>query len=188
MPEDSTQRRSWPPEVKALLERHPRDTWAGAGSPAALFWLDVHESFRRQCAALRAATDAYRSGATGAHAYAVLVAPQMRALLAHVAGHHQIEDFHYFPLFRSADPRIVSGFDILEQDHHELEAVIGTTLAALDSLVAAVHSGAEHSSAQRAAAERYIDSSERLCGQLLRHLEDEEELIIPLLIERASEA
>lgn len=187
MDDDAAERRVWPAELRVLLERHPRATWAQGSSAAARFWLDVHEGFRRQCAALRSATDAYRSQAITVLAYAALVAPLQRAMVAHLAGHHQIEDYHYFPLFRAWQPRIAAGFDALAADHEQLHLTIDAALAALGSFLTAAHSGAEHESAQRHAAERYIVSSERLYRRLLHHLEDEEDLIIPLLLERSGD-
>ena len=30
--------------------------------------------------------------------------------------HHQVEDHHYFPLFRRVEPRLAPGFELLESD------------------------------------------------------------------------
>lgn len=173
--------------ARLLLERHPRATWREGRSGAARFWLEVHDGFRQQCGALRAANDGYRAGGMNAHAYAALVAPLLRAMLAHVDGHHRVEDYHYFPVFRTAEPRLTAGFDALEADHERLRPTIDTALVALEELWAAVHSRSAEGNAERHAAELYAAASERLCRHLLEHLAAEEDIVIPLLIERSAE-
>jgi iron-sulfur cluster repair protein YtfE (RIC family) len=179
------ERGDWPAALEVLLERHPRSTWPAGASAEAHFWLSVHEGFRRQCAALQAATDAYRGGTTTAHAYAALAAPLLRALLMHLAGHHQVEDFHYFPLLRAAVPRIAPAFASLEADHVRLQATSAAAERALQDLLSVVRADAADAAAQRHAAERYRAASEALCSGLHRHLVDEEDIVIPLLLERS---
>ena len=42
--------------------------------------------------------------------------------------HHQVEDHHYFPLFRRAEPRLAPGFELLEGDHRALHSAIGVVI------------------------------------------------------------
>lgn len=174
----------WPPELGFLLERHPRSRWLDEWSPSVAFWLQVHDHLRRDCAALDAAGDDHRAGRTTAAQLLVLAAARLRGLVAAMQGHHQIEDFQYFPAFRRDEPRLEPGFDRLEAEHAALANDVALAEAALAELRAAVErAGAAPSSASALAAERFVAAAQSLTARLLRHLADEEDLVVPLLIE-----
>ena len=172
----------WPAELARFLERHPRATWPNANSAAAAFWLDVHDHLRRDAAGLTAASDAYRSSPAQ---LAAVAEPRLRGLVAAMHGHHQIEDFHYFPTFRRAEPRLAAGFDRLEREHASLARRIEAAFAALRELRAAVQRSAEPSAPPtvQLAVQRYVDAAAALCLELEGHLNDEENLVVPLLLE-----
>jgi hypothetical protein len=174
---------AWPPDLGWLLERHPRATWPTAGSSSAAFWLEVHEQLRRDAAGLELAADDYAHGRSSAAQLAAIAAPRLRGLIARMHGHHQIEDSTYFPAFRRTEPRLGAGFDRLERGHSELNRGADAALAALAELRAAAESSAEHATL-RLAAGRYVEAAAALCRELLSHLEDEENLVVPLLIDR----
>lgn len=175
----------WPTELAFLLERHPRSGWPARHSRAVEFWLGVHERLRRDCAGIEAANADYRSSRLSAAQLAVVAAPRLAGLVAAMHGHHQIEDFQYFPAFRRAEPRLSRGFDLLENEHTALRGDIDVALAALGELRAAAEHGTQAAagSTLALAAQRYIDCSERLCTGLVRHLGDEEDLVVPVLLE-----
>jgi hypothetical protein len=175
-----------PPWSAELLARYPRATWSVQTSPTVRLWLDVHDEFRRECVALAMAGDDNREGRLAAQQLAVIAAPRLRGLVAHLAGHHEIEDYHYFPLLREAERRLAAGFDLLANDHVLLRADIERALAALDELNAAAHAAATGTAATGHAADRYVSESDRFFRRLLRHFGDEEDLIIPLLLERGA--
>jgi iron-sulfur cluster repair protein YtfE (RIC family) len=148
---------------------------------AAAFWLDVHAHLRRDAAGVAAASADYRRSPAE---LAVVAAPRLRGLIAAMQGHHQIEDFHYFPAFRRAEPQLAPAFDRLEREHESLSFSVSAALAALDELHATVqHLAAEPaaSSTQELAAQRYVDAAAALCRELERHLHEEESVVVPLL-------
>jgi hemerythrin HHE cation binding domain-containing protein len=177
---------NWPGELLFLLERHPRTSWPIARSATVAFWLDVHNRLRRDAAGLDAAGDEYRGGRLSPAQLAVVAAPRLRGLVAAMQGHHQIEDFEYFPEFRRAEPRLATGFDRLEREHALLSRSVDAALAALAELHAVVERRAEPATAAtlKLAAQRYVDAAATLSADLLRHLHDEENLVVPLLLER----
>jgi hypothetical protein len=177
---------AWSAEQRLLLERHPRADWRSGESAIALFWLEVHDELRREAVALTVAGDDCRAGRLTPAQLAAVAGPRLRALLAHLHGHHEIEDHHYFPTLREAEPRFGADFDRLSADHTHLARNISATLAALAELVAAAGSAPDESADAWHAAVRYARASEELCRRLVRHLSDEEDLIIPLLIERGA--
>ena len=165
-----------------LLDRHPRDTWIAQRSSDADFWLEIHDGFRRACGAVAAAVDEHRGAQITTLELAVRSAPRLRGLLAQLHGHHQVEDFNYFPALRRAEPRLGRGFDALERDHATLRDHADAALASLDALLAAAGER-DSGDAPRHAAGRYAAASGRFCGALARHLADEEDLVVPLLLE-----
>lgn len=180
MSDELDERRAWPDELRYLLERHPRAGWSAASSPSVAFWLEVHAHFRFDCAALEEAHRDLKGGKLAASRFAAAAGQRLRALVGGVSGHHQIEDHQYFPAFRLREPRLASGFDTLERDHELLVADIGGALAALRELDAATH--APNAATVDLAAHLFGDAASRLCRRLRRHLDDEEELVVPLLL------
>jgi hypothetical protein len=172
----------WPAHAKILLERHPRASWPGGRSASAAFWLEVHEHLRRDAAGLLAAGNDHRGSP---QRLAVVAAPRLNGLIAAMHGHHQIEDFHYFPTFRRTEPRLAAGIDRLERDHASLGRRIDAALAALGELRAAAQPSElpEALTTMQLAAARYVDAAAALCAELTRHLDDEENLVVPLLLE-----
>jgi hypothetical protein len=179
---------SWPAALDFLLERHPRATWPAAGSASVAFWLQVHDRLRRDASGLDAAAEDYRRGRSSPVELAVIAAPRLRGLVAAMQGHHRIEDFEYFPEFRRAEPRLAAGFDCLEREHAALSRAVDAALAALAELRAAAERPAEPAGAAtlKLAAQRYVEAAARLSTELLRHLNDEESLVVPLLLERGA--
>ena len=178
----------WPAELRFLLERHPRTTWPNAGSASVAFWLQVHDRLRRDAAGLDAAAEDYRRGRSSPVELAVIASPRLRGLVAAMHGHHRIEDFEYFPEFRRAEPRLAGGFDRLEREHAGLSRAVDAAVTALAELHEAAQRPAEPVAAAtlKLAAQRYVDAAASLSADLLRHLSDEENLVVPLLLERGA--
>jgi hypothetical protein len=180
---DLDQRHGWPAELRILLDRHPRESWPARRAPDVQFWLEIHDQFRHACIALETLAGDYREGRKSARELAVIAAPRLRTTVSNLHGHHQVEDFHYFPAFRAADGRLAAGFDVLGHDHDELQRNVTATLAAMRELRAAVERTDGDDSAALAA-RQYVAAAGTLCRGLIRHLSDEEDLVIPLLLER----
>lgn len=178
---DLDTRRALPAEWLALLRRHPRDGWAAhprLGATAA-FWLERHAAFRQLGAALEEATQRFRGGGLAAADFAAWFAPRLQVLLSELNGHHQVEDLHYFPAFRRAEPALAPGFALLDRDHKRLHADLFATAEAANAFLQAVARTPD----VEAPAVAYAEASARLLARMARHLDDEEDLVIPLLIE-----
>lgn len=188
MSSDIDQRTGWPEELCVVLKDYPRDTWSDTRSAMARFWIEKHNYLRRQSAALKAAGDEYRAEGADASRFCGWLGPRLQGFLAELHGHHQIEDFHYFPAFRSAEPRLGEGFDVLNRDHELIHAGIVCIVGAFNELVATIgpdgtgRQGGGGQDAGRRAADRYVEAGRLLHDRLERHLADEEDLIIPLMI------
>jgi len=180
-PLDLDTRGGLPAEWFALLRRHPRDGWQGNArlGMTARFWLDRHAAFRSLGEALEQATQRFLGGGLPPEDFQAFFTPRLQVLLGELNGHHQVEDHHYFPVFRQAEPALAPGFDLLARDHRALHADLYATADAANALLQAL---ARRPDAEGPAA-AYAETSARLLTRMRRHLDDEEDLVIPLMIE-----
>jgi hypothetical protein len=181
---DLNHRTGWLEDMRLLLDRYPRAVWPGHANlgQTARFWLQRHDMFRELGGALQSATAQFRAGLVPPPAFQSWFVPRLQLFLSELNGHHQIEDFSYFPLFRAAEPRLVRGFEVLENDHEVIHEAIGKVADAANDLLA----GMQTDALQRSA-DHYANVSDQLLTGLIRHLDDEEDLIIPLILDRSEE-
>jgi len=164
-----------PDEMRCLLAERPRESWADPVLPeTARFWLQMHDGFRRQTAVMRQLTT---EGALAPRSVHPRLIQTLNGFLGHLDGHHRVESGHYFPAFRRAEPRIVEGLDLLDRDHD----VIHGHLEALHGAGAAFHQAVTSGAGGFAELGRLNDVLSEAGPSLSRHLDDEEEIVIPLL-------
>ncbi|MFN3613124.1 MAG: hemerythrin domain-containing protein [Rubrimonas sp.] len=175
-------RTGWPADLRYLLDRYPREVWPTHPNlgATAQFWLRRHRMFRELGAALTAATGAFREGRLQPAEYRAWFLPRLGFFLTELEGHHHIEDAHYFPLFVAAERGLQRGFDALDGDHHLIHDDLGALSDSGRALAQALASGRDG----RAAADRWTADSDRLLARLSRHLDDEEDLVAPLILDR----
>jgi len=180
-------RSGWPESLRVLLAKYPREQWqrhANLGEMAR-FWLSRHDMFRELAAMIREIETEFREGRLPAAEFPRQFVPRLQFLLSQLGAHHQIEDFHYFPIFRAADERLARGFDVLEDDHHAIHADMARVAETANALLRALTGDKD---ALRHCGDAYAAASGALLAGLLRHLDDEEDLIVPLILDRGEEA
>lgn len=180
-------RDGWPDDLCLLLSRYPREQWQAHANlgEMARFWLSRHAMFRELGAMIGTIEREFREGRMPPDAFAQAFVPRLRFLLSQLDVHHQIEDYHYFPIFRAAETRLARGFDVLEGDHHAIHADMARVAETANALLRAL-SGPPDASQSRA--DDYAAASGALIKGLMRHLDDEEDLIVPLILDRGEEA
>jgi Hemerythrin HHE cation binding domain len=178
-------RTGWPADLRVLADQYPREVWPGHANlgEMARFWLQRHDGFRALGRALQAATGDFRSGLITPRDFQAWFAPRLQHFLGQLHEHHNVEDFHYFPVFRAAEARLARGFDVLENDHEVIHAAILATVDSANGLLQSLDKDT-----QRFAADAYAEVSDRLLKQLLQHLGDEEDLIIPVILDQGERA
>ena len=127
------------------------------------------------------ATEDFREAKLTPDEFRRFFAPRLQFFLQGLEGHHQIEDFQYFPIFRRAEPRLAKGFDVLEGDHEAIHADILRVVDAANELLGTIEGDADR---RRAATDAYADTSETPAQGPLRHLDDEEDLIVPVILDQ----
>jgi hypothetical protein len=180
-------RSGWPEDLRVLLGRYPREQWdahANLGDMAR-FWLSRHAMFRELSDAIEQITAQFRSGQLPPAEFARQFIPRLQFVLDQLNVHHQIEDLHYFPIFRKADARLARGFDVLEQDHHHIHTDMVRTAETASVLLQALPGDADR---LHRCGDDYAGASAALLKGLIRHLDDEEDLIVPLILDRGEEA
>ena len=180
-------RSGWPESLRVLLARFPREQWQAHANlgEMARFWLSRHTMFRELAGTIKTVEMRYRDGVLSAGEFPRQLAPRLQFLLSQLNVHHQIEDLHYFPIFRAADDRLARGFDVLEGDHHAIHADMDSTAETANALLRAL-SG--NSDALLRCGDAYAQASGALLKGLIRHLDDEEDLIVPLILDRGEDA
>lgn len=170
-----------PETMQILLSQYPRDSWeshAGFKDKTAQ-WLGAHQMFRRLIATVRQDTEQYLDAKQDAQDYISRLSYRGGALVNNLHGHHGWEDHSYFPELSAADSRFDAGLAILEKDHATLHHVLDNftqaanhviQLAQLDNTRALGEAGKVHS------------SSVTIETLLQRHLSDEEELAVPIIL------
>jgi iron-sulfur cluster repair protein YtfE (RIC family) len=182
---DIDTRTGWPEELRTLLNRFPRESWRRNGNSMTEFWLDKHNYFRQQASAMSEMAKDLRNDRIEPAEFAGWLAPRLQAFLSSLHGHHQIEDFHYFPAFREAESSLAPGFDVLAADHELMHKAISDIVEKTNAFLTTLSDeSASARDAQKRAADKYIETSELAFGRLVRHLSDEEDLIIPIMLDR----
>lgn len=168
-----------PSEFLYLRDTFPRERWRMGGlHPTARRWLHMHGGFRSHQAEMGAMVAAWRAERIDVRTLHGSLIPSLQQFLQHLDGHHRIESGHYFPALRELEPGIAAGIDLLDRDHDaihaHIEAMVETGRAMHQAVLAGVADAGDR-------ANRLADVLDRAAPQLARHLDDEEEIVIPLI-------
>lgn len=165
-----------PEALRLLADELPRSSWSEHPRFRGLaeFWLHKHLSFRHLSTQVITDLQAGLDGQMDPRQVARRVYRSAGMLIGGLHDHHGIEDHHYFPEMQRLEPRMERGFVLLDADHHALDP----WLARLADEANAVLQGAE----DRDAVGRFLTSLEAFGPLLARHLEDEEDLVVPVIL------
>lgn len=166
-----------PDEFRVILADFPRDSWPDHRdfNGLAAFWLDRHLNFRHVMGVLQADVQARIDGKLAPRDHAKRLQRLGSGFLGDLIGHHQIEDNAYFPELARLEPRIARGFDILDADHHDLHALIDRFATGANAVLSAPGDA-------RDSAGRFLGDLEVFERMLARHLTDEEDLVLPVVL------
>jgi iron-sulfur cluster repair protein YtfE (RIC family) len=181
MTDESLENRTGLPDaLRILLRDHPREAWeADPGFHGLVsFWLDRHLAFRRLITLMQGETRGFLDKAADARVYAGRLSRYGGHFVQDLHGHHMIEDEHYFPVLAMKEPRIGRGFEILDRDHHALGVHIETFIKGANT----VRNGLDNPAMLHTKAGRFGADLDRMEVFLNRHLVDEEDLIVPVIL------
>lgn len=169
-----------PDALRVLLNEVPRHAWESHPNFGGMvqFWLERHLMFRQLMAQLTTDSEALIDRRAGMDSYAPRLSRFGGFFLNQLHGHHQIEDVHYFPQLAALDRRIERGFGILDADHHALHDHLDAFANGANAVLSR--------QADEAAAREAVGDFHALLGRfhhmLERHLTDEEDLVVPVIL------
>ena len=162
-----------PDALCVLAKAYPRANWETHGNFGELirFWMERHAMFRQLTDILEKDAQALMDNRMDYNSYAPRLSQYGGMLLNQLHGHHQIEDQHYFPQLIKLDPRLEKGFELLETDHEAMDGLL--------------HGMAEGANAVLGGGEIgiFLDRLNGFTVLLNRHLIDEEEIVVPVVLE-----
>ena len=181
---DLARRERLPDALRVLLEQYPRDIWESHRNFDALtrFWLDRHVMFRKALRQWQDDTRGFLDKARDPRAHGQMTARIGGFLINELHGHHHIEDAHYFPILSATESRLAHGFELLDADHHALDAQLAGLTEAANTHLRALQDRSADTGASAGAMLARLDGFERF---LDRHLVDEEELVVPVILHHA---
>ena len=175
-----------PDALRVLLAEYPRDGWAADRNFQGLvaFWLERHMMFRKLMGLMQAETEALLDRSADPAQFSSRISRLGGMFVNDLHGHHQIEDQHYFPILAAKETSIARGFEILDRDHHAIDGHLAGFIKGANAVLQC----RDDRDAMQDAAGRFRTGLIRLEGFLNRHLIDEEELIVPIILRHGAES
>ena len=172
-------RHGLPEDLRVLARLYPRNSWHGHGNFSDLiaFWLDRHLMFREILSRMQSATQMHI--ASPQPRFGAEIARYTGFFLNQLHDHHGIEDHYYFPKLKTFDFRLSRAFDMLDADHQALDGQIAAMARATNAVLADLRAGKPGEAGRLCEVQQGF---ERFLG---RHLADEEEVIVPVLLKYA---
>lgn len=174
------ERTALPDALRVLLAEYPREGWDRDPGFNELirFWLDRHLMFRRLMAEMSTGTQSLLDRKIEADRFLPMVSRYGGMFVNGLHEHHTIEDTYYFPKLVTKDARIEKGFDILDRDHQALDTLLSDFVTRANDVI---NVAAERDKLQTTAG-RFGEELATLALLMDRHLVDEEELIVPVIL------
>ncbi len=170
-----------PEEMRVLLHEYPRDSWEShpGFKEKTRHWLGAHQMFRRLAEHVRTVSEIYLDKTMDGEQLAGQLSYYGDALVRNLHGHHGWEDHSYFPELSAADPRFDAGLELLEKDHADLDLVLDQFVSSSNRAIKLIHLDESQARDEVAAVQQTAETVEAF---LQRHLGDEEDLAVPIIL------
>ena len=170
-----------PAEMQRLLNTYPRDTWPThpGFKEKTQQWLGAHQMFRKLSASVRLDTENYLEGNNDGADFSGRLSYRGGTLVGNLHGHHHWEDHSYFPELSAADARFDTGLIILQKDHEVLNQVLEQFVNTANRSIKLIQLDEKQGKDEVAKLQVTAETIETL---LQRHLSDEEELAVPIIL------
>lgn len=172
-------------ELHILLEDYPRDAWPGHPNFKDLTrqWMNAHDMFRHLSATVRHETELFLDDVRSEDEFARRLSHYGSKLVGYLHGHHAWEDYEFFPELSQADNRFDRGLEILEHDHVVLDDILNRFTNSANDIIQIAQSQTQ---AKRDKLKNLTGDlhywSEGIEKLLDRHLADEEDLVVPIVL------
>ena len=174
-------RDGWSAETDTLLKEYPREAWPNHPNFARSIqnWMGAHKGFRQLGRIVAGETEDFLDRKVAPEDYAAKLGYYGNILVRNLHGHHTWEDRSFFPEIQQADNRFEAGLDTLESDHEVLDKTIDTLTGAANRVIKLTQLDETQAISEAGGLHETATSLERF---LERHLTDEEDLIVPILL------
>jgi iron-sulfur cluster repair protein YtfE (RIC family) len=171
-----------PDALRILLAEFPREGWEDNPHFEGLvrFWLERHMMFRRLTEALTEDAEKMLDRSLDPMTYGQRLSRLGAMLVGELHGHHHIEDAHYFPLLARTEPRLETGFALLDRDHQALDVHLSSFTDRANAVLGQIVEPSAHEEAGA-----FHEGVVGFTRFLDRHLVDEEELVVPVILKHA---
>ena len=162
-----------PDALRVLADAYPRANWERHKNFGDMiqFWMQRHLMFRQLTDIMRSDVQSHLDGKMTFREYAPRLSHYGGTLLNDLHGHHHIEDSHYFPQLITLDARLERAFDLLESDHQEMDGLLNTMANGANAVLQGGEAGV------------FLDQLNSFTTLLNRHLEDEEDIVVPVVLD-----
>lgn len=172
-----------PDALRILLADYPREVWETDPGFSGLirFWLDRHLMFRKIIDTMGTEVESLLNREVDNRVFASHFGRYAGFFVQELHAHHTIEDQEFFPKLKVMDRRIGWGFDVLDKDHHAIDDHLGLFAQDTNNVLQTIMT----QSVDAKQADSLHKRLQKLNGFLDRHLTDEEELVVPVLLKHA---
>ncbi|SMY06647.1 hemerythrin domain-containing protein [Flavimaricola marinus] len=179
-PTDLAVRTALPDALRVLTEQWPRDEWEAHPNFEGLvrFWMERHMMFRKIMDLLQQDARSLIDGNMDSKDYAGRLSRFGGMFVNDLHGHHQIEDVHYFPKLSRSEPSVATGFEILDRDHHAIDAELERFVKGANGILQRL----DDAKVLRERAGCFEADLTDVAALLDRHLLDEEDLVVPVIL------
>lgn len=170
-----------PEDMRLLLRDYPREAWPDHPNFAASIqnWMGAHVMFGQLADLIRLNTEGYLDKQIDPDDHAGRLSHYGNLLVRNLHGHHHWEDRTFFPELSAVDGRFDQGLDTLETDHLVLDDLLDRFTRQANRVVTLTQMDEAQA---REEAKPVHDMATVLDGFLARHLTDEEDLVVPILL------
>ena len=176
-----TPRPQMPEQARFLISDYPRETWPNHPNFAQKTqnWMGAHNGFRQLSSINKEICEDWIDKNADDEKLIRYLGHYGDLLIRNLHGHHSWEDRSFFPEIFAADPRAEVGLDTLESDHEELDQRLDDITTKANRVIKLA------TLAPKQIHEEIGELHQEFCalGTLLdRHLTDEKELIVPVIL------
>jgi iron-sulfur cluster repair protein YtfE (RIC family) len=111
--------------------------------------------------------------------YAMRLGHFGNALVRNLHGHHTWEDRKFFPELMAADDRFTAGLEMLEADHDAMDGLLNGLVQSSNRFIKLMDLSPQDAPSELP---EVLKQAEGIQTFLIRHLMDEEDLTVPILL------
>ncbi len=175
-------RNGLPDNLRELLKKYPRDTWGDdiLNGNWVGYWLGRHSVFKEISLAINQSLQKILDNNISINKFLNDYVQLMNLMLKNLNSHHTVEDNYIFPKFSQKIEKFSYGLDLLENDHHLIHSSIDNVILEGNSLIKTINNNKTLDIKKVVGSYKVVnDEFNKL---LMAHLNDEEDLLIPLVV------